>query len=128
MYHKYEHFTDDLDDNLENMILSFENVDVKDEIVESEFKIDDEIKYGDYVTIDDFKTNSLNKSISKKNNEKKIEKTRAQIMKMLSKCKFIIVYVIIGLLISILLGLLLKIKRKMKIQSSLNEVEPPRLY
>lgn len=124
MYHKYEHFTDDLDDNQENMILSFENVDVEDEIVESEFKIDDEIKYGDYVTIDDFKTN--NKSISK--NKIKVERSREQIMKMLSKSKYIIVFVIIGLLLSILLGLLLKIKRKMKIQRAFNEVEPPRLY
>ena len=128
MYHKYEHFTDNLDDNQENMILSFENVDVEDKIVESEFKIDDEIKYGDYVTINDFKVNSFYNNNSKSKNKKKIERTRDQILKMLKKTKYILVYVLIGLLISILLGLLLKIKRKIKIEQTFNEVEPPRLY
>ena len=123
MYHKYEHFTDNLDDNQENMILNFKNVNVEDEIVESEFKIDDEIKYGDYVTINDFKI-----ILPKKNNKKKIEKTRDLIIKKIIKKKNIIVYVLIGLLISILLGLLLKIKRKIKIEQTFNEVEPPRLY
>lgn len=122
MYHKNEHFTDNLDDNQENMILNFKNVNVEDEIIESEFKIDDEIKYGDYVTINDFKI-----SFPKKN-KKKIEKTRDLIVKKLLKKKNIIVYVLNGLLISILLGLILKVDRKMKFQKTLNEVEPPRLY
>ena len=84
MYHKNEHFTDNLDDNQENMILNFKNVNVEDEIIESEFKIDDEIKYGDYVTINDFKI-----SFPKKN-KKKIEKTRDLIVKKLLKKKILL--------------------------------------
>tara|TARA_E500000178_G_scaffold328135_1_gene357830 strand:+ start:440 stop:811 length:372 start_codon:yes stop_codon:yes gene_type:complete len=123
MYQKFEQFTDNLNNNEENLILSFNDVDVNEEIIESEFDIDEGIKYGDYVTIDDFK-----KGKKPVNQEKKMKSTMKQIKKMLSDSKYVIVYVIIGLLLSIILGLILKVTKKIKTKNEFDAVEPPRLY